>query len=84
MQLDYDPIDVQKIQSQFIFNETKFEPFIGLWHLSPDKSYFYSNPLKRDQLILKDSKLIMKQIGHQRQNGRVLPRYKLFIASIGE
>lgn len=84
MQLDYSPQDAQQIQSQFIFNETNIEPFIGLWHLSSDNTYFYSNPLKRDQFIARDSKLILKQIGHQRQKGRVLPRFKLFIASIGE
>ena len=71
-------LDRDIAQSQFIFSEVKLSPFMTL---IPSKNgmMWESYPLLKDQVIQKNSKIIVKPIP-----SRFVSRYKIFIASIGE
>jgi hypothetical protein len=87
MQLEFTPTDAQIISAQnqldrFMLNEANMNGFVEVWKLSQDRSAFFSNPLRRDQLIEKDSVMVLKQIGSRQLYGMNIPKFKLFIASV--
>lgn len=90
MQLEFTPVDAQRISAQnqyqdrFTLNETNMNGFVEVWKLTKDKTAFFSNPLRRDELIEQGSVMVIKQIGTRNLYGMNIPRFKLFIASIGE
>ena len=76
-------MDLMQHQSQFIFTETHKYPFMKLLP-SKNKMLLWSYPTKREQVIPAYSKLFIEPTSPGTLNGEQVPRYQLFIASIGE
>jgi len=72
--------DHNRPSQKYLFSEVETKPFMSL-RPCRNRLTWYSIPLKKDELILKGSKLLVKPCGIMRDWG--YNHYKIFIASIG-